>query len=159
MSLRGLRDPEAAGRLPDRRRPARESLDDPAPNRVGQRLERIISHYANYTRGPTGCARRDPDGHGAVAGRALLGAAASFSPVKNSASTGARTFILRLWLMPSSSRSSAFDSTCASAREPSCSTAGLLGAVGDERRHRDRGELPRSSGAPYIRCLPSAAQS
>src|SRR6266516_357021 len=45
---RGLGDAEAAGCLPDGRRPAGESLHDPAPDWVGQGLEGIVSHYANY---------------------------------------------------------------------------------------------------------------
>src|SRR5262249_49896759 len=47
---RRLRHPQAARRLADRHRPAREPLDDRPPSRVGQRPERIVSHYANYTR-------------------------------------------------------------------------------------------------------------
>src|SRR6266487_261452 len=38
---RGLGDAEATSRLPDGRRPAGESLHDPAPDWMGQGLERI----------------------------------------------------------------------------------------------------------------------
>src|ERR687898_809525 len=46
---RGLRHAEAASRLADRRRATSEPLDDAAPDRVGERAKRIVSHFANYT--------------------------------------------------------------------------------------------------------------
>ena len=43
-----LGDAEVPARLADGGRPAAEPLHDLAAERMGERLERIVSHYANY---------------------------------------------------------------------------------------------------------------
>ena len=56
---RGLRHPEAAGGLADRRRTFGEALDDAAADRMRERLERIVNHLVNgTTRAPAAPERR-----------------------------------------------------------------------------------------------------
>ena len=90
--------------------------------RIGQRRF-DPSDRRHVKRLPADVLRLDPDCHPVIAG---LGSAVRVSPVRKSATTGANTLIFTLWLTPASSRSSAFGSTHASAREPARSTAGLL---------------------------------
>jgi hypothetical protein len=46
---RGLGDVEAAGDFPNGRRADGEAFDDPAADRMGESLERIINYLVNYS--------------------------------------------------------------------------------------------------------------
>ena len=99
--------------------------------------------------------RLDPDCHRVIAGRSSFSPAVRVSPVRKSATTGASTLIFTLWLTPGKLAQLRVRQHPRQRAGACLQHAGAPGAVGDERRHRDRGPLlGPGSGAPYIVCSP-----